>query len=82
MKEASESGLKCLPHAAGFFITVPCKQCNEAFKLMMKDEVYLLTAGDTGIRVAISSCPTKMVYGLAAKIKKCIDDNGFTQEVY
>lgn len=78
MKEAKEIGLICLPHAAGFFITVPCKECSQAFRLLMKEEVYLLTAGEAGIRVAISSCPTKMVYGLAAKIKKCIDDNGFT----
>lgn len=73
MKEAKEVGLNTLPYHSGFFITIPAKNPSSATDKLMKDHIYAL-ALKKGIRVAICGIPTYKVPGLAAKIKKALEE--------
>ncbi|MFV0424766.1 MAG: pyridoxal phosphate-dependent aminotransferase [Bacilli bacterium] len=73
VKEASECGLETLPYKSGFFITLP--NCShEVFEALMENHIYTIPLPGNLVRFAVSSIPTELVYGLAAKVKRIKDE--------
>lgn len=78
MKEAQECGLKYLPYISGFFITIPMEGAQAVCDLMEKDNIFLVPL-KKGIRLAVCSVSKKKIAGLAAKIKKAVEQAGAKQ---
>lgn len=76
LSEARAAGLPMYPYKEGFFITLKIEdnarrdRIHEAF---MKEHIYTVEVNH-GIRVAVCSLPLAKISGLAAKMKKIIDE--------
>lgn len=73
VEEAEECGLETLPYKSGFFITLP--NCStEVFDALMENQIYTIPLPGDLVRFAVSSIPTHLMYGLAAKVKQIKDE--------
>jgi aromatic-amino-acid transaminase len=75
VKEASEVSLKILPYFGGFFITIPAKQPKKLTAFLAQEKIFLVPMSK-GIRLAVCAVPKAKVPGLAARIKKAMDNIG------
>lgn len=70
--EANAVDLPICPYQAGFFITVPTKDVQEAQEIaaiMREDDIFVVPLG-AGLRVAICAIPEEKITGMAAKFKE------------
>lgn len=73
MKEAKACGLPTIPYKAGFFVSIPSAQPDAVCERLHADHVFLAPLA-AGVRVAICAIPLKQMPGLAAKIKRALED--------
>ena len=74
--EADACGLEYYPYKEGFFVTVKIEDNNvrNAYhKALMKEHIYTVMV-NKGIRVAVCSLPVEKCKGLAARMKKILDE--------
>lgn len=71
--EAKEVDLEMCPYNAGFFITIPTTKAEEVALKLREDNIFLV-ALSKGLRIAICAVPAEKIKGMAAKIKKVIDE--------
>lgn len=75
LSEAKKVSLPIYPYKEGFFITVRCDNNNQRDQLhqrLMNHHIYTVKV-HCGIRVAICSCATHKIKGLATAIKLLMD---------
>lgn len=70
-EEADRIGLDICPYKAGFFVTVPVIQPDDACDRLKKDNVFAVPLS-RGIRFAICSVPAAKLTGVAQKFKNAI----------
>ncbi len=70
--EAKEVGLDMLPYRAGFFISVNSKNSDAVCEKLKEENVFVVPLAKA-VRVAVCGAPKAKIKGLAAKIKKAID---------
>jgi len=75
VKEAKEVGLPMLPYQAGFFISVPAKDSKAVCETLHKEHLFLVPLA-AGVRIAVCAVPKKKMFGMAAKIKKAMEETG------
>lgn len=75
-KEADECGLPYYPYKEGFFVTVrlPDNETCEKYQQALFDANIFGVRCDKGIRMAVCSLPIRHTMGLAAKMKKILDE--------
>lgn len=74
INQAREAGLKHYPYKEGFFVTLSMdNETRDAFHQALMDEQIYTVKVNNGIRVAICSMPLKKIDGLAARMKKILD---------
>ena len=74
--EADVCGLEYYPYKEGFFVTVKIEDNNvrNAYhEALMKEHIYTVMV-NKGIRVAVCSLPVEKCKGLAARMKKILDE--------
>lgn len=74
--EADACGLEYYPYKEGFFVTVKIEDNNvrNAYhEALMKEHIYTVMV-NKGIRVAVCSLPVEKCKGLAARMKKILDE--------
>ncbi|MDU2065877.1 MAG: aminotransferase class I/II-fold pyridoxal phosphate-dependent enzyme [Sporomusaceae bacterium] len=71
MAEAKEAGLYMLPYRAGFFLTIPAKDAQQACELLKNDYIFGVPMAK-GIRIAVCAVPKGKMVGMAAKIAKAV----------
>lgn len=74
--EADACGLEYYPYKEGFFVTVKIEDNNvrNAYQeALMKEHIYTVMV-NKGIRVAVCSLPVEKCKGLAARMKKILDE--------
>ncbi len=74
--EADACGLEYYPYKEGFFVTVKIEDSNvrNAYhEALMKEHIYTVMV-NKGIRVAVCSLPVEKCKGLAARMKKILDE--------
>lgn len=74
--EADACGLEYYPYKEGFFVTVKIEDNNvrNAYhEVLMKEHIYTVMV-NKGIRVAVCSLPVEKCKGLAARMKKILDE--------
>lgn len=79
MKEADACGVKYVPYVSGFFITLPMEGSKAVCDALEKESNVFLVPLKKGIRLAVCSVSKAKITGLAAKIKKAIDETGAKQ---
>ena len=79
MKEADAAGVKYVPYISGFFITLPMEGSKAVCGTLEKESNVFLVPLKKGIRLAVCSVSKAKITGLAAKIKKAIDETGAKQ---
>ncbi len=75
LKEAKDCQLPLYPYKEGFFITIACKDNQQRDKLhtaLINHHIFTVKV-NLGIRIAICSCPTSKLKGLALTIRCIID---------
>ena len=68
-QEAQEAGLKILPYAAGFFISIESGDPEALCAKLHEDNIYAVPLAK-GIRIAVCAVSQAKMRGLAAKVKK------------
>ncbi len=74
--EADACGLEYYPYKEGFFVTVKIEDNNVRnvyHEALMKEHIYTVMV-NKGIRVAVCSLPVEKCKGLAARMKKILDE--------
>jgi aromatic-amino-acid transaminase len=71
-EEAQAVGLEFLPYCGGFFLTVPCRDTAAAAKLLNKENIFPVPLAK-GLRFAVCALPIKKMHGLAATIKRVLE---------
>ena len=72
MEAARAEGLATCPYDAGFFITRPCENEEEAGLELQKHDVFAIVIGK-GIRVSVASNTEEECRIMPAKIKAAIE---------
>ena len=72
MEAARAEGLATCPYDAGFFITIPCENAEEAGLELQKHDVFAIVIGK-GIRVSVASNTEEECRIMPAKIKAAIE---------
>lgn len=72
MEAARAEGLETCPYNAGFFITIPCENAEEAGLELQKHDVFAIVIGK-GIRVSVASNTEEECKIMPAKIKAAIE---------
>ncbi len=78
MEEAKEEGIKFVPYISGFFITIPLENAKAVCDALEKENVFMVPL-KKGIRLAVCSVSKGKMKGLAAKLKKAMNEVGATQ---
>lgn len=73
VKEAQEVGLEICPYNAGFFISVPMDNSKSVGERLQEERIFAVPL-KKGLRIAVCSVPTRKMAGLAASIKKALDE--------
>ncbi|MFU8793710.1 MAG: pyridoxal phosphate-dependent aminotransferase [Acholeplasmataceae bacterium] len=74
LDEAKTSGLKHYPYDGGFFITLPVKDPEKAFKELAAIHLYGIPV-PRGLRLAVSSMTYDDIKGMAGRIKEVLTQN-------
>jgi aromatic-amino-acid transaminase len=71
MQEAQTANLKMLPYRAGFFLSIPTTQPDEACKLLHQENLFAVPLAK-GIRIAVCAVPSSKIVGMAEKVAKAV----------
>ena len=73
LSEAELVGLAVYPFSSGFFILIPCSNCQEVCNYLIDRYIYVVPMCG-GIRISISSLTKNEIKGLAKQIKQAIKE--------
>lgn len=73
LSEAELVDLAVYPFSSGFFILIPCSNCQEACNSLIDRYIYVVPMCG-GIRISISSLTKNEIKGLAKQIKQAIKE--------
>lgn len=75
MQEAKAVSLKMLPYVAGYFLTIPAKDPDAVCAKLQEYNVFAVPLG-RGVRIAVCAVTTAKITGVAAKVKKAMQEVG------
>ena len=73
LSEAELVDLAVYPFSSGFFILIPCSNCQEVCNYLIDRYIYVVPMCG-GIRISISSLTKNEIKGLAKQIKQAIKE--------
>ena len=72
LNEAKRVGLETIPFVCGFFITIPCKNPDKVYELLVKRGIHIIPMNGV-VRVTIAAITVENCKYLPLQIKECID---------
>ena len=70
---AEEAGLEIVPFDAGFFVSVPCSDPDEASRRLEEKDIFLVPL-KLGLRISVASVSEEKCRMIPAEIKKVLDE--------